>query len=94
MSATPTTPQLEGSESPNQIEFLWLRYRSLIWTLIAAVGCALLINVGYKYFHQKDVDETWSGFSASMGLDDSYADIEKFTDSLAKNLGSVELSQL
>ena len=94
MSATPTTPQLEGTESPNQIEFLWLRYRSLIWTLIAAVGCALLINVGYKYFHQKDVDETWSRFSASFRLDDSYADIEKFTDSLAKNLGSVELSQL
>src|SRR5262245_21835061 len=93
MSATPTPP-LEGTESPSQIEFLWLRYRSLIWTLVAAVFCALGINYAIKYYHQMEVDETWSKFSKSVRLDDSYADVEKWRDSLAKNLGSVEVGQL
>jgi cyclophilin family peptidyl-prolyl cis-trans isomerase len=93
MSATPTSP-LEGTESPSQIEFLWLRYRSLIWTIVAAIFCALGINYAIKYFNQKEVDETWTKFSSIAGLDDSYGDVEKYRDSLAKNLGSVELSQL
>ena len=93
MSATPT-PQVEGTETPSQIEFLWVRYRSLIWTLVAAVFCALGVNYFIKYFSQKEIDATWSRFSSSMCLDDSYADVEKAGDSLAKSLGSVELSQL
>lgn len=93
MSATPTPP-LAGTESPSQIEFLWLRYRSLIWAIVAAVFCAYGINRAIKYFNQKEVDENWTRFSTSVCLDDSYGDVEKATDSLAKNLGSVELSQL
>jgi len=93
MSATPTRP-LEGTESPSQIEFFWIRYRSLIWTIVVAIFCALGINYAIKYFNQKGIDETWAKFSSSICLGDSYGDVEKARYSLAKNLGSVELSQL
>ncbi|HEX6812586.1 MAG TPA: peptidylprolyl isomerase [Planctomycetota bacterium] len=93
MSANPN-PTLEGTESPSQIEFFWLRYRSLVWTLVALVLAALGVNYAVKYFNQKQVDAEWAAFSSSVCLDDSYDDVAKARDSLAKNLGAAELSQL
>ena len=93
MSATPTPP-LAGTESPSQIEFLWLRYRSLVWAIVAAAVCAFGIDGAIKYYHQNEIDKNWTKFSSSVCLEEFYGDVEKVTNSLAKNLGSVELRQL
>src|SRR5687767_3440155 len=95
MSANPNPP-LEGTEAPSQIEFFWLRYRSLVWTIVAATFVALGVHYAIRTFNQKKVDAEWASFSSNFGLDDPYDDLAKAIrgDSLAKSLGSAELDQL
>lgn len=95
MSAQPP-PALEGTQAPSQIEFLWERYRPLAWTILAAILCALAINYGIKYFNQKAVDTTWSGFSTVVGLDETYTKEEQaFVQvSLVDELNTADLDKL
>jgi cyclophilin family peptidyl-prolyl cis-trans isomerase len=92
MSAT--TPQLEGTQAPSQIEFLYERYRPLLkWVLIVLV----LVLAGYyglKLQRQAGINTNWSRFSASVGVGDTYADSDKITDSLADALAARTLTDL
>jgi hypothetical protein len=55
MSAQPPR-SLEGTESPNQIEFLWERYRTLIWTILIAIACALGGTAAYRAYAQSTIE--------------------------------------
>jgi cyclophilin family peptidyl-prolyl cis-trans isomerase len=95
MSAQPP-PTIEGSQAPSQIEFLWERYRPLVWTIVAAVIAALGVNYGLKYFNQKAVDTAWSGFSTALRLDQVYTKEQAayIQASLSEELTSADLAQL
>ncbi|HEX5054602.1 MAG TPA: peptidylprolyl isomerase [Planctomycetota bacterium] len=98
MSATPPHT-LEGTQSPSQIEFFWERYRPLVWTILGAIACAMVINYGVKYFQQKKIDDSWSKFAAVVDLEDGYTNLERlqakgFQDSLTDRLVSTDLSTL
>ena len=73
---------------------LWERYRSLAYTLIAAVVLALGGSSLYRYWQQSEVDKVWSTFATTLGLDDSYTDIEAWSNSLSKRLITIESAQL
>jgi len=92
MSAT--TPQLEGTQAPSQIEFLYERYRPLLkWVLIVLI----LVGAGYyglKWQRQSSINANWSRFSASVGVGDTYADLEKTSESLADALAARSLVDL
>lgn len=87
-------PQLEGSESPSQIEFLWERYRRLIQVIIGALLVALLLNYGWRYMEQAKLDSKWSKFAASISLDESYVDVKKASDSLTDMVDRLSKEQL
>ena len=95
MSAQPPHT-LEGTQAPSQIEFLWERYRPLAWTILAALVCALALNYGYKYFQQKAVDTSWSGFADTLGLDETYTKEQKsfIQTALTEDLRAVPLAKL
>lgn len=92
MSAT--SPQLEGTQTPSQIEFLYERYRPLLkWTLVVLV----LVAAGYyglKWQRQSAVNENWSRFSVSVGTKDTYDDLDKASESLADALAAREIGDL
>ena len=92
MSAT--SPQLEGTQAPSQIEFLYERYRPLLKWVLIVLG---LVGAGYyglKWQRQSVVNTNWSRFSASIGACDTYEDIEKTAESLADALAGRELATL
>ncbi len=94
MSATPT-PTLEGTQSPSQVEMLWERYRSLAYTIIAAVVIALGVNYLLKEMDRKKVDANWSAFAATVGMDDAYADpAEAGARSVTEGLDTVDAKAL
>lgn len=97
MSAQPPTA-LEGTQAPSQIEFLWERYRPLVWTIVVALMIALAGNYGFKYYKQKTVDSQWSGFVSLVGLDDAYTQTDtarsQVQRSLTEELRSTELTKL
>ena len=95
MSAQPPKV-LEGTEAPSQIEFLWERYRTLIWTVVAALVVALGVNYGWKYYNQLQTNETWSRFATTAGLDELYTSAEQPMGwtALADALENVELAAL
>ena len=68
MSATPPS-SLEGSQAPSPFEVAWERYKSLIVTIVAAILLALVGNYLWTTYEQKGIDEKWSQFAASMGID-------------------------
>jgi cyclophilin family peptidyl-prolyl cis-trans isomerase len=93
MTATPIKP-LEGTESPNQIEFLWERYRRHVNAVLTLV---LLAFAGYytlKWVRQRQVDQHWSAFCVTLGIDKSYLNTEGLPTSLAENLDSLDLPKL
>lgn len=96
MSATPnpSTPAVEATQGPSQIELLWERYRSLAYVLVGAVVAALGINYAIKYYAQKQTDSAWSSIATSIGIETSYTDQAKSQDSLTEQLGSVDLAKL
>ncbi|HHN74800.1 MAG TPA: hypothetical protein ENK10_06175 [Acidobacteria bacterium] len=93
MSANPSSA-LEGTQSPSPFEVLWDRYRSLILTVVGAILLALVGNYAWQYLEQKGIDERWSKFAATIGLDESYVDSAKAFDSIEEALEDVELSDL
>lgn len=92
---TATTPQsMEGTQAPNQIEYLYERYRPLLrWVLILVV-----LGYGgvyaYKWNHQRQIDQVWTGFATSIGLDVGYAEKDAMFQALADHLGDKSLSTL
>jgi len=102
MSATPTPPTaagtLAGSQAPNQIEFLWERYRSLFWVVVLAVFAALGGNYAWKKYKQRGINETWSPFAVTLGLDQEYTEAPASAygihESLPQQLHKKELATL
>lgn len=93
MSATPT-PNLEGTQAPSQVEMLWERYRSLAYTIVAAVVVALGVNYLLKYYKQKDVDSSWSSFAVVLGLPAGYTDYDNLFRSVSEGLTTVDAKAL
>ena len=93
MSATPPS-NLEGTQSPSPFEVLWDRYKSLITIIMVAILLALVGQYALKHFDQKATDESWSGFSASMGLEGAYTDAAKSAEPVNKTLEGLEWTQL
>ena len=93
MSATPPST-LEGTETPNPFEVLWDRYKSLIITVVAAILIALIGNTVWTYMEQDAVNQEWSSFTASIGLDATYVDATNAQSGLAEALEDIELAEL
>ncbi|MCK5942175.1 MAG: peptidylprolyl isomerase [Planctomycetes bacterium] len=85
---------MEGTQAPSPFEVLWERYKSLILTIIAAIFLALLGHYAWKYFEQKAVDENWSQFAASIGINENYVDFAKAGEPLTKTLEDIEMATL
>ena len=70
---TATTPQpMEGTQAPNQIEYLYERYRpALKWLLVVVVG-VFAAYYFFKYQQQKAVDEYWTQFNVTIGTEGIY----------------------
>lgn len=93
MTATPIKP-LEGTESPNQIEFLWERYRRHLNAVLVVVLLAYAGYYGLKWTRQKQTDQHWSGFNATLSIDQLYTGEERFGAALAESLEGLELPKL
>jgi len=92
MSAT--SPQLEGTQTPSQIEFLYERYRPLLkWSLIVLVLVGA-VYYGLKWQRQSAVNANWSRFSVSIGTESTYVDLDKATESLSDALAARDLEAL
>lgn len=102
MSATPTPPTvtgaLTGSHAPNQIEFLWERYRSLFWVIVIAIFAALGANYAWKNYKQRGINEKWSAFATSLDLHKEYTEAPTSAygihESLAQQLAQKDLASL
>ncbi|MFO1076539.1 MAG: peptidylprolyl isomerase [Planctomycetota bacterium] len=92
---TATTPQsMEGTQAPNQIEYLYERYRPLLKWILILVIVAYAAAYGYKWQHQRQIDQAWTGFATSIGLDVSYVDKDAGFQALADHLADKSLSGL
>lgn len=101
MSASPpstlATGQLAGTQAPNQIEFLWERYRSLFWVVVLAIFATLGANYGIKYYKQRDIDREWSSFAAALDLDHAFAEGKQaiwMSDALVERLTKKDQASL
>ena len=93
MSATPPS-NLEGTHSPSPFEVLWDRYKSLIVIVVGAILVALVGQYALQRFDQQAIDESWSKFSVSIGLEGAYTDVAKFREPVNKALEGIEWSTL
>ena len=93
MSATPPS-SLEGSQAPSPFEVAWERYKSLIVTIVAAILLALVGNYLWTTYEQKGIDEKWSKFAASIGIEGTYTDFAKVYEPAATALEEIEYSSL
>jgi cyclophilin family peptidyl-prolyl cis-trans isomerase len=93
MSATPPST-LEGTQTPSPFEVLWERYKSLVMVIIGAILLALVGNYAWKTMSQQAIDEKWSAFAASMGMDDNYIDFAKAYEPVTTALEDIEMSTL
>jgi len=93
MSATPPST-LEGTQAPSPFEVLWERYKSLVTVIVVAILLALAGNYAWARFEQGNIDEKWSAFAASMGIDGTYVDFAKAYEPVTKALGDVEMATL
>lgn len=95
MSATPPQ-QLEGSQAPSQIEFLWERYRRHFNSLVVLVLCCLLGYYAFQWNRQRELNEKWSAFSVSTGIANTYTetDTDEMAPSLADSLGRLDMQGL
>lgn len=92
MSTTPS--QLDGSQAPSQIEFLWERYRRHFNTVVAVVLALFAAYYGWKWMHQRELDAHWSQFAASIGTEKSYGDTFMDEKGLGERLQVIELAEL
>lgn len=92
MSATP--PQLEGTQAPSQIEFLWERYRKAFNLVLTLVLCVVAGFYVVKYMRQREVNAHWTQFSVNTGLDKVYTSSENVPMGLADSLDKLDLAQL
>ena len=93
MSATPPS-NLVGTQSPSSFEVLWERYKSLIMTIIAALLLALVGNYAWQYSDQKALDEKWSQFNVSIGLEETYTETSALFKPMDEILEGLEWSGL
>lgn len=90
---TATTPQpIQGTEAPNQIEYLYERYRGLFKWVIVLIIVGLGVNYFLKWQRQSEVNEKWSGFAASIGIEGCYTDKESAQKSLTDLLENKDLA--
>lgn len=77
---TATTPQpMEGTQAPSHVEYLYERYKHLLkWLLVILVG-AFAVYYGMRWQRQGEIDQTWTQFSTTIGLEGSYTSEEGFT---------------
>lgn len=90
MSATPQ-PSAPATQAPNQIAFLWERYRSIAYVVVFAILAAVGINFFMKQQHRSQLDAEWSSFATTLGFEKIYAskdDLRNTVDSLAIATGS------
>lgn len=92
MSAT--TPPLEGTQTPSQVEFLYERYRPLFKWLLIALALVGAVYYGLKWQRQAAVNANWSRFTTSVGIDETYTNLENTAVSLADALSGRELDSL
>lgn len=92
MSATP--PALEGSQAPSQIEFIWERYRKLIYVVVLAVIGALGLQYAWKEYGLRQQDAEFSAVAATLGLDQPYSSDDKATVSPVEALASIDIAKL
>jgi len=92
MTAMPPK-SIEGTEAPSQMEYLYERYRHLLKWLLVLLVLGLGGNELYKRMAQAEIDDRWSSFAATIGIDESYVgdDLNKsLTDYLAgKDLAKI-----
>lgn len=93
MSATPPQ-QLEGTQAPSQIEFLWERYRRHFNMVVVLVLCCFLGYYAFKWNRQRELNEKWSNFAVSTGIAKSYTDIDQAVLSLSDSLAGLDLQGL
>lgn len=93
MSAIPPQ-QLDGSQSPSQIEFLWERYRKGVNLVLTLLLCVIAGFYVVKYMRQRETNKIWSEFSVTAGLDKVYTSTENMPVSLSDSLERLDLAQL
>lgn len=93
-SAPGTQLAVPGTQAPSQIELLWERYKSIAYVVLLAVAGAIVINVGWKYYAEKERDTTWSGFSGALGINALHTDPSKAAHSLTDQVAGLDGAQL
>lgn len=93
MSATPPST-LEGTQAPSPFEVLWERYKSLVMVIIGAILLALVGNFAWKKLDQQAIDDKWTAFAVSMGIEGNYTDFAKVYEPVTTALEEIEMSTL
>lgn len=93
MSSTPT-PSVQGTQAPSPIELLWERYKSLAYVLVLAIIGVLGGKYAWKVYSQKQVDESWTSFAATLGIQGIYTDQAKANEGVTEALATVDGSKL
>ncbi|MCR9244435.1 MAG: peptidylprolyl isomerase [bacterium] len=72
---TATTPQpMEGTDAPSQIEYLYERYKPLLRVLLILLIAAFAVYYFMKWQRQSAIDEHWTNFAVSIGMEGAYAE--------------------
>jgi len=93
MTATPPQ-QLEGTESPSQVELLWDRYQKPFNMVITLALIAIAGFYALKWYRLQETNKSWSAFATSIGLDKVYTDSESRMSGLAEHLSRQDLATL
>jgi len=93
MTSTPT-PTTLGTQTPNQIELAWFRYKAPINVVLLAIVAALGANYALTYFERKETDKIWSEFATSVGLENAYTDSSKASVSLTEQVATLGAADL
>jgi len=72
MSGTAPQPAAAPSTS-TPFELLWERHRGKFNLLVTLILGGILLYYGLRYFEQRAIDQTWSGFASAALLDEAYA---------------------
>jgi cyclophilin family peptidyl-prolyl cis-trans isomerase len=93
MTANPPQ-QLEGTESPSQVELLWDRYQKPFNLVLTLALLAIAGFYGLKFYRQQETNKSWTTFATSIGLDKVYTDTEGRMSGLAEHLSRQQLATL
>lgn len=93
MTANPPQ-QLEGTESPSQVELLWDRYQKPFNMVLTLALVAIAGFYALKWYRQQEINKSWSAFATSIGLEKVYTDTEVRMSGLAENLLKQDLANL